>query len=94
MTKDGYGVFRVAKDGENGTGLVYAHRFAYANQVGPILPGMDVMHDAHGTLCTTRRCSNWTHLEPGTHQENAQQVAGKRGKRWGGAGSTLTEDAT
>jgi hypothetical protein len=84
-TKDGYGVFRV-----DSNGTVYAHRFAYANQVGPIPEGMDICHDAHGKLCTTRRCCNWTHLAPGTHPENARQV-GRREKRWGGEGSTLTE---
>lgn len=80
-TPDGYGVFRV-EGRTGGTGLVYAHRFAWALLNGPIPEGMEMMHSDR---CVSRACCNPAHLTPGTHQENvAAANRKKRGKRWGG----------
>lgn len=82
LNADGYGVFRVDR---NGTGLVYAHRLAYALTFGPIPDGLEILHK-----CTIRprlrRCCNPAHLVPGTHQQNCLELdrkREKRGRRWG-----------
>jgi hypothetical protein len=75
--RSGYGLFKA-----NGK-QVYAHRYAYELQHGPIPAGLEVDHTCHneddscpgGASCSHRRCVNPAHLEPVTHAEN-----GRRGK--------------
>lgn len=47
---------------------VYAHRFYYEQQVGPIPEGLTLDH-----LCRVRNCVNPEHLEPCTHAENIRR---------------------
>lgn len=58
----GYGQLGV--DGK----LVYAHRWAYEHEVGPIPDGLTIDH-----LCRTRLCVNARHLEPVTNKVNIQR---------------------
>ncbi len=58
----GYGLFW---DGER---LVYAHRWAYEDDFGPIPDGLEIDH-----LCRVSSCVNPKHLEAVTHQENMQR---------------------
>lgn len=56
---DGYKLFSVGKRG------FLAHRYAYANLVGPIPAMLTIDH-----LCRERACCNPIHLEAVTHAEN------------------------
>ena len=58
------GYARCRVDGER----VYAHRYAYELEVGPIPDGMEIDH-----LCRVRHCVNPTHLEAVTHRENLRR---------------------
>ena len=58
----GYGQFSV------GSGLVYAHRYAYEALVGPIPEGLVIDH-----LCRVTLCVNPAHLEPVTNLENQRR---------------------
>lgn len=83
---DRYGVFRVV---DAPTGLVYAHRMAYALEFGPIAEGVEIMHKCPA-MPRPRDCCNPAHLAPGSHAENC--AAGervRRGKRFGGAARQL-----
>jgi hypothetical protein len=51
-----------------------AHRVAYEFAVGPIPPGLFILHS-----CDNRRCCNPRHLEPGSHEQNMWQ-AHERGR--------------
>ena len=55
----GYGMVRVGKK------VVYAHRYAYELEIGPIPEGLTIDH-----LCRVRLCVNPAHLEPVTQSEN------------------------
>lgn len=50
-----------------------AHRWAYQQWVGPLLPGMVLDH-----LCRVRHCVNPAHLEQVTHAENMRRARGPR----------------
>lgn len=54
------------------------HVLAWEAAYGPVLPGFDLSH-----LCRMRVCANVEHLEPATHEVNAQR----------GANAKLTPDA-
>lgn len=78
-----------AASNENGYGrlwdgerLQYVHRLAYEVFVGPIPPGLDVLHNCpHGD---TSSCVEQAHLWCGTHQENmADRDAKGRGRSGG-----------
>lgn len=75
--RGGYGHFW---DGER---LVYAHRFAYELENGPIQEGLVVDH-----ICSVPACVNPEHLDAVTQQENAQRTC-DRG-RWHNRHATKT----
>jgi hypothetical protein len=62
----GYGVFGV------GGRLVYAHRFAYEVEVGPIPENLVIDH-----LCENTLCVNPAHLEAVPHAVNVERSAGR-----------------
>lgn len=57
----GYGVIQLGR----GKGTTRAHRVTYEHFVGPLVPGLDVMH-----LCHVPNCVNPAHLKLGTRAEN------------------------
>jgi hypothetical protein len=61
----------------------YAHRWVYQWVVGPIPDGLELDH-----LCRNRWCVNPKHLEPVTHQVNAQR--GDAGKATGARNKAKT----
>lgn len=65
---DGYGKWR-----DRGTRkILSAHRLMYEMEVGPIPPGMVVMH-----TCDCPPCVNPAHLRVGTQQDNLRDMASK-----------------
>lgn len=64
---NGYGQFHPTKHTN-----YRAHRFAYEVSVGPIPPGMLVMH-----ACDNRRCVNPAHLSLGTQLDNMRDAVAK-----------------
>lgn len=65
LNPGGYGVFGV------GGKTVYAHRWAYEHEVGPIPDGLTLDH-----LCRNRACVEVTHLEPVTRGKNVLRGVG------------------
>jgi hypothetical protein len=59
----GYGRIHAGHPGSQR--LLYVHRVAYEQLVGPIPEGLDLDH-----LCRNRACCNPAHLEPVTRREN------------------------
>jgi hypothetical protein len=84
-TKNGYGVFHASPRRPH----VTAHRFAYEELVGPIPPGMVLMH-----TCDVRACVDPAHLRLGTARDNMADMVAKgrhnHGERCPSA--RLTED--
>lgn len=76
---NGYGQFYF-----EGT-MVYAHRWAYMRERGPIPAGMDIDH-----ICHNRACVNVDHLRIATRKQNLENVgtlrtdntSGYRGVSW------------
>lgn len=64
-TNHGYGHFW------HGTGMVYAHRWAYERLIGPVPEGLQLDH-----LCRNRACVRPDHLEPVTGRENTLRGEG------------------
>lgn len=69
LRPDGYVQIQVV-----GRGLVYAHRVAYEEWIGPIPEGLTLDH-VHARGCRHRHCMNPAHLEPVTHAENMRRSA-------------------
>lgn len=65
--RNGYGKLRV-----NGR-MVYAHRYAFEREHGPIPEGVEVDH-----TCWNRVCVNVEHLRLATHAENSRNLSGVR----------------
>lgn len=69
--RDGYGRLRV-----NGR-MVYAHRYAWEREHGPIPDGMVIDH-----RCFERSCVNAEHLRPATvSQNNANRSGANKGRK-------------
>lgn len=64
----GYGRFMPDGRRSGSRRLVYAHRFAYEQFVGPIPEGFELDH-----TCRDPRCVRPDHLEPVTHAENLRR---------------------
>ena len=69
-TRDGYG--RLSVNGRR----VYAHRYAWEREHGPIPDGLYVDH-----TCWERSCVNTDHLRLATHQQNGANRSGALGDR-------------
>lgn len=65
---DSYGRGRFRAGGRE-TPKVFAHRYAYEQRKGPIPDGALLRH-----TCDTPACCNPSHLLPGTHLENMQDM--------------------
>jgi hypothetical protein len=59
-THDGYPYW-----GTTGNKSIYAHRFIYEQEIGPIPKGLTLDH-----VCKVRNCVNPAHMDPCTLQEN------------------------
>lgn len=66
----GYGTFGLGTKSE---GMVYAHRFSFELEHGPIPEGLEIDH-----LCNNRACVNPAHMEVVTHAENMRRLAQRR----------------
>ncbi len=66
-TARGYGIYYP----EGGRKHVYAHRWVWEQQIGPIEPGMELDH-----LCRVKIWVRPSHLEPVTHRENVLRGTG------------------
>jgi hypothetical protein len=64
LDRAGYARFRP----DSGPGKIYAHRWAYEQEKGPIPEGLEVDH-----LCSVRNCVRIDHLEAVTKQENIRR---------------------
>ena len=60
--RDGYGAFH------HGKRTVFAHRYYYAQAMGPIPYGLTIDH-----LCHNRACVNPAHMEVVTRRENSRR---------------------
>ena len=65
---------------------IYAHRWMYEREVGPIPDGLQIDH-----LCRNPLCVNPEHLEPVTHAENQRR---KSERPVCGKGHVFTEETT
>jgi hypothetical protein len=98
VERDGYGrLFDKTYSGR----VAQAHRYSYEKLVGPIPPGMRVLHDCehlHRNPVGSRRCVNPAHLKLGTDRDNMADRDAKgrqaRGERnLGAGGAKLSERA-
>lgn len=86
IPKKGYAILWL-REGEP----VLAHRHVYAQVIGPIPDGMNVLHS-----CDRPACFNPCHFFIGTHLDNVKDKMAKgrqaRGERNGGGGKLTTAD--
>src|SRR5262245_48011177 len=61
--KNGYGQFGIDKEHRS----VLAHRYGYQLEVGPVPPGLNVLH-----TCDNPPCQNPRHWFLGTHKDNTE----------------------
>ena len=62
--KNGYGAIKAFGR------FVMAHRFAHELYLGPIPPGLEILHS-----CDVKLCVNPDHIRAGTHAENMAEAA-------------------
>jgi hypothetical protein len=70
INNKGYGQLGISRG--NRSRAVYAHRFSYELHVGPIPPGMGLLHS-----CDNPPCVNPAHLSVGTQRDNMLDAAAK-----------------
>ncbi len=90
VNRDGYGAFWNGDHNHKGQPIqVLAHRWAYANLVGPIPDGQRVCHN-----CDTPSCVNPAHLFLGTQRDNVHDAIRKGRHRNGRAALTPADAAS
>ncbi len=72
--RKGYGQFSAGSRADGTYRKVFAHRWAYEHEVGPIPEGLTIDH-----LCRVPLCVNPGHLEPVTNRENTRRGVVSRG---------------
>lgn len=72
LDRNGYGLVG------NGSDQIFAHRFAYAAFVGPLVNGMLVCHH-----CDNPTCVNPDHLFQATHRVNMDDMVAKQRHKFG-----------
>jgi hypothetical protein len=80
----GYGKFNEGTSHDDNR-TVYAHRFAYELESGPIPDGMHVLHQ-----CDNPPCVNPAHLRLGTHADNMREMVERNRDQWSRGTRTKT----
>lgn len=69
-TANGYGTFSFCNPDTGAWRQMTAHRFAWLSVCGPLTNQQEVRH----VVCRNRLCVRFSHLKPGTHRENQQDM--------------------